>query len=55
VTAGEPLSAFDKKKIERAGFKDIVIIVILNSSDFPHLHAVYLRSINVEKLFFHIE
>lgn len=52
VTAGEPLLTFDKNKIKKAGYKDIVITAILNSSDFPHLHVVPPGSVNAgEPLF----
>lgn len=40
VAAGEPLLTFDRKKIEKAGYKDIVITAIINSSEYPDLHLL---------------
>lgn len=55
VTAGEPLLTFDKKKIERAGYKDIVITAVVNSSDFSGIHLVSLENAVAGKPLFHIE
>lgn len=55
VTAGEPLLTFDKKKIEKAGYKDIVITAIINSSEFPHLQLIPKENAFAGKPLFSIE
>lgn len=40
VTAGTPLVKFDKKVIADSGYKDIVIIVVTNSANFPAMEKV---------------
>ena len=55
VMAGKPLLTFDKSKIKKAGYKDIVITAILNSSDYPRLHLVSPQIAEAGKPLFCIE
>lgn len=37
VTAGQPLLTFDRDKVAKAGYKDIVMCIVTNSDDYPRL------------------
>ena len=40
VEAGEPLLTFDRAKVAKAGFQDIVMTIVTNSDDYPELEKV---------------
>ena len=40
MTAGQPLHTFDRAKVAKAGYQDIVMIIVTNSDDYPALQKV---------------
>lgn len=40
VTAGQPLLTFDRAKVAKAGYQDIVMTIVTNSDDYPALQKV---------------
>lgn len=40
VSAGEALLTFDRDKVAKAGYKDIVMTIVTNSDDYPALRKV---------------
>lgn len=40
VEVGTPLLSFDRSKVAGAGYKDIVMIIVTNSDDYPELAKV---------------
>mgnify|MGYP002626875191 CR=1 FL=1 len=40
VAAGQPLLTFDRDKVAKAGYKDIVMCIVTNSDDYPALAKV---------------
>ena len=40
VNAGDPVLTFDRDKVAKAGYKDIIMTIITNSDDYPALAKV---------------
>jgi phosphotransferase system IIA component len=40
VNAGDPVLTFDRDKVAKAGYKDIIMTIITNSDDFASIEEV---------------